>query len=831
MVVTHDELVAATRPPAAAARERQAGTDVRWRDAIALARRSVGRRGGRAFLTVLAVALGTALLSSLLIASDAARQRVLNQVSDGRSTRRHQGRRRRAEPDCARQRQSAARPAAPHRRSRDSRGSRRFRMLRPSFRSSRLRWRSCRRHPHSRARPDGRPLFDSVVGVDISRIAISRSRLLNGRLPDPASTTEVAVTLDYLNRIGVDKANAQSVVGTELTLGAPQEFEFGRERRFRARWSRSQIVGVVSQEASDGLVVAPIAVARARTVVGAGRADDQGPAASIPSPYTALFVVARGLEHVTDVRTEINAVGYSTSAPETLITQVQRYLHVVELVLAGIGIIALAIAALGISNAMLAAIRERRREIGVLKAIGATDRDVRRVFLVEAGTLGLLGGVIGAAIGLLTAEILAGVVNRYLSSQGLQVVDLGFPFALLALVVAGATLLALPLACSRHRVRLGCRPARRSATNERDAPEPGACDRARGRARRMRGQEPSGTLAARAPSTRSRRRWSPLGAARPRATACLIASGRRGRTCSSTRRFPCRPRLVNAALDGATVANAQVEQLPLAPRGQTRRRRGLARIDDLAQHTPVGQFTSGLQTLIEQSTRSGSSGSSLRIFRAFTARVSPYDAAIRSVVRSTNTTLVELQTLGDIARPSRGWRASRTRRASESSHGAFEQALNALSDRLGLRAERSGRELAHSVGETDLGSEAEVFGGAVSAAKTWRTSPAARLRSPSGCGTSVPKARAELLGHFEHGSRVAGCDVEGSGRAARPCEGEDVGAGDVSHVDEVAELTAVFVHLGRFAAFERAAEDAGDARRTGCSAAFGVRTRCGTAAR
>ena len=54
-----------------------------WRDAIALARRSVGRRGGRAVLTVLAVALGAALLSSLLIASTAAKQRVLDQVSEG----------------------------------------------------------------------------------------------------------------------------------------------------------------------------------------------------------------------------------------------------------------------------------------------------------------------------------------------------------------------------------------------------------------------------------------------------------------------------------------------------------------------------------------------------------------------------------------------------------------------------------------------------------------------------------------------------------------------------------------------------------------------------
>ena len=54
-----------------------------WRDAIILARRSVGRRGGRAVLTVLAVALGAALLSSLLIASAAAKERVLNQVSEG----------------------------------------------------------------------------------------------------------------------------------------------------------------------------------------------------------------------------------------------------------------------------------------------------------------------------------------------------------------------------------------------------------------------------------------------------------------------------------------------------------------------------------------------------------------------------------------------------------------------------------------------------------------------------------------------------------------------------------------------------------------------------
>jgi len=414
---------------------------VRWRDAIALARRSVVRRGGRALLTVLAVALGTALLSSLLIASDAARERVLNQVSEG-------GPLAGIKVDAAAPSPTALdsddpKPGVPKLID-DAALARIAKLPHVSSVVPVLATPMAILPPASAAVSgrDGGLIFDSVVGVDLNRIDDLPVTVLDGRLPDPTSTDEIAVTLDYLNRIGVDKSNAQAVVGTELTLGSPQEFLFGRERRFRARWSRVQVVGVVSQEASDGLVLAPIAVTRAaRAWALAG--DTTRDIGLNPSPYSALFVVARGLEHVTDVRTEINTVGYSTSAPETLITQVQRYLHVVELVLAGIGIIALAIAALGISNAMLAAIRERRREIGVLKAIGAADSDIRRVFLVEAGTLGLLGGVIGAVVGLATAEILAGVVNRYLSSQSLQVVNLGFPLALLALVVAGATLLAL----------------------------------------------------------------------------------------------------------------------------------------------------------------------------------------------------------------------------------------------------------------------------------------------------------------------------------------------------------------------------------------------------
>ena len=83
-------------------------------------------------------------------------------------------------------------------------------------------------------------------------------------------------------------------------------------------------------------------------------------------------------------------MGYVLQRPENLIASVRRYLRVVEIVLSAIGLIALVVAALGISNAMLAAVaRAAARDRGAQGHRGR-DRDVYRTFLVEAGVLGLV---------------------------------------------------------------------------------------------------------------------------------------------------------------------------------------------------------------------------------------------------------------------------------------------------------------------------------------------------------------------------------------------------------------------------------------------------------
>lgn len=433
-----------------------------WRDVVVLAGRGVARRPGRALLTVLSVALAAALFSALLTISRTAQVRVLDQLADGGPLAGIEVAP--AAPDPSQVDQDEARPGLP--RDLDDRALRQIAAL-PDVRTviPLVSTRVAVVAPDPLRLDDGTTatteagfgrqrgprglLFETLVGADVRRADDLPVSVLAGRLPRPGSTTEVAVTTAWLARFGLDRTDAVRMLGVEVEVGAPRVFA----ESIRSRWTRMEIVGVVAQQATTGSLLAPIeAVRPARAWTMASLADGRF---DLPtSPYSGAFVVARGLDRVAEARNGIADVGYSTSAPENLIASVQRYLRVVEIVLAGIGLIALAIATLGITNALLAAVRERRREIGVLKAIGARDRDVLRLFLVEAGVLGALGGLLGTIFGMGLAALVGVVVNGYLRSQGLEGVRPELPLTVAAAGVLGAGLLA---------VLAGALPARRAA--------------------------------------------------------------------------------------------------------------------------------------------------------------------------------------------------------------------------------------------------------------------------------------------------------------------------------------------------------------------------------
>jgi putative ABC transport system permease protein len=95
------------------------------------------------------------------------------------------------------------------------------------------------------------------------------------------------------------------------------------------------------------------------------------------------------------------------------------FFTIFDLLLGIFGSLALAVATLGIVNTLVMAILERRREIGVLKALGAADRDVRQLFFVEAGVMGLLGGVLGVGFGWFIGRGVTWGTNLYLRRQNL----------------------------------------------------------------------------------------------------------------------------------------------------------------------------------------------------------------------------------------------------------------------------------------------------------------------------------------------------------------------------------------------------------------------------
>ena len=431
-----------------------------WSDACLLALRSLGRRGARSLLAGLGVALGTTLLVALLSIAGGADSRIVSQLNHGGPAAAiHVDD---ALPDPAGY-DSDTLQAGAHRDLNDDalsliHSAPHVSSVVPVLAMPSLVAPCPGVEPAANAPPACRrrtdEYFGTLVGADLRHVPDLPVTLLAGRLPAADSMSEVAVTQSYVERVHLDVAHPGAVLGSEVEFATPQLLPGGGPARFRGRWTIERVVGVVAQTVEDGDFLVPIRqtqVARQWALAGVDGRNFTRPT----SPYSGAVVVADTLADVHTVRREIFDIGYANSAPEHLVASVQKYLHIVDIVLGGIGAAALAIAVLGVSNTLLAAVRERWREIGVLKALGAADGDVARWFLVEAGLLGVAGGVVGTAVGTGVTAVVALLVDRYLREQGLQGIDLG---GLPLPIIVGA-----PVATAALAVAAGLAPALRAA--------------------------------------------------------------------------------------------------------------------------------------------------------------------------------------------------------------------------------------------------------------------------------------------------------------------------------------------------------------------------------
>lgn len=129
------------------------------------------------------------------------------------------------------------------------------------------------------------------------------------------------------------------------------------------------------------------------------------------SKYSALKVKVNNRKNVAPTRELIEKMGFETSSVVDLIDQVDKVFLIAQIVLGVIGGVALLVALLGIANIMTISLLERTHEVGVMKAVGATNKDIKHIFQYEVIFFGLFGG----SIGVLSALFFGWGINTFLN--------------------------------------------------------------------------------------------------------------------------------------------------------------------------------------------------------------------------------------------------------------------------------------------------------------------------------------------------------------------------------------------------------------------------------
>jgi len=137
--------------------------------------------------------------------------------------------------------------------------------------------------------------------------------------------------------------------------------------------------------------------------------------------------IEKAMRH--DRNLKLGKEDFQVQTPQQILSVLDNILTIVEIVLIGIAAISLLVGGIGIANTMYTAVIERTKEIGVMKSIGAQNKDILIIFIIESGLLGLAGGAIGIAIGIGLSKLVEFMAFKFL---GTSLIKAFFPWYLIA---------------------------------------------------------------------------------------------------------------------------------------------------------------------------------------------------------------------------------------------------------------------------------------------------------------------------------------------------------------------------------------------------------------
>lgn len=295
---------------------------------------------------------------------------------------------------------------------------------------------------------DAAMLADPAIAPDV--VAVAPTSSVSGSLQSSATTwtsTVVGTVPDWLtvrareveagrffSDAEVEGSANVAVLGSET---ATELFPTGSPlgRTMSVNGSSFTVIGVLAAAGSsaaandDDTVLVPITSYASRL----------SPSTS-PNSVSSIYASGRDTDSLSaayqQVRTALLAshqvtaadADFTVSTQASLVETATSVTGILTVLLGGIAGISLLVGGIGVMNIMLVSVSERVREIGLRKALGATPGVIRRQFLVEAGILGVLGGLVGVGLGFAGAAILSPILG--------MTVLISIPATLLALVVS-----------------------------------------------------------------------------------------------------------------------------------------------------------------------------------------------------------------------------------------------------------------------------------------------------------------------------------------------------------------------------------------------------------
>lgn len=271
----------------------------------------------------------------------------------------------------------------------------------------------------------GTSVTDGVVyGKDPSYLDIEGTKLLKGSTYSDKEKKEALVNITALKQLG--EKDYGKVIGEtlKLTLIIPTDLIDTEENESVEKEVEYTITGIIDNESSPFAYV-PLESMKEQGVV----------------RYNNLKAKVKDKDKIDQAKKQIENLGYKVTAVKDTLTQINQFFTFFKFILVGFGLIAMVVASLGMFNTLTISLLEKTREIGLMKALGTTNKDIHRIFLTQALSIGFIGGFIGISAGYLAGSGINFLIYRLALQTGNESIRLFYTPLSIILIMFGFSVL------------------------------------------------------------------------------------------------------------------------------------------------------------------------------------------------------------------------------------------------------------------------------------------------------------------------------------------------------------------------------------------------------